>query len=404
MQLLWLKSDFVMPPDSGGKIRSYNLLRELRDLCDVTYVSFKDDDTIAPPEIRSCAHRVVSIPRTPEIKSGLRFHLRVVRRMASRLPYTSQKYRCPQIITAQRQHLGSANNDSTILLCDFLEMSENVDWRQSCPKVLFQHNVESMIWDRYYRTETHPLKKAYFNYERKRMARYESNTCNRFDMIFTVSDQDRQVLIEDLNVRRPIEVLETGVDTKFFSAAKPQDSVRGRLLFLGSLDWMPNIDGLLWFVREVYPLLKSQRAGVSLDIVGRRPAAKIHHLQANDPTIRVIPDVPDVRPYVRQCEIFVVPLRVGGGSRIKIYEAMAMNRTVVSTQIGAEGLPLTADSHLAIADSASDFASVTTKLLSNQCQRNKLAKAGHDLVTEKYQWKNVAKKLKDHCQQLADRT
>ena len=402
MRLLWMKSDYVIPPDTGGKIRTYNLLRELHRICDVTYLSFKA--SAAPnnePAIRSCASKVVTVYQPEEKKEGPSFYARVLRGLASPLPYILQKYRSQQIVNYQRQFLESkANGHPAVILCDFLEMAENVDWSLPCPKVLFQHNVESVIWQRYFETETNPLKRAYFNIERKRMSRYEQNACNRFDMVFTVSEQDKDTLRQKLGVTRPIEVLETGVDTEFFAPRPEADVVSGKLVFLGSMDWMPNIDGMLWFVDEVYPRIKAQRPDVSLDIVGRRPVAKIRQLAATDPSIQVVADVPDVRPHVAGGDLFIVPLRIGGGSRIKIYEAMAMRRPVVSTSIGAEGLPVRPDEDIAIGDSPAEFSAQVVRLLQDSQLKSSIASSGFHRVTENYQWKNVAHKLRNRCLEL----
>ena len=401
MRLLWMKSDYVIPPDTGGKIRTYNLLRELNRLCEVTYLSFKA--SLAPndePDIQACARRVVTVHRVEEQKEGLGFYSRVLRGMASRLPYIIQKYRSRDIVEHQRRFVRSDAQPS-VVLCDFLEMAENVDWSLPCPKVLFQHNVESMIWQRYFETERNPLKKAYFGYERTRMSRYESETCNRFDMVFTVSEEDKAKLRREYGVKRPIEVLETAVDAEFFLPDPTATPEASKLVFLGSLDWMPNVDGIKWFATEVYPLLKQRHQGVTVDIVGRRPVAEIRRLAEADASIRVIGNVPDVRPHITAGELFIVPLRIGGGSRIKIYEAMSMNRPVVSTTIGAEGLPLVPHEHIAIGDSPSEFANQISQLLENKDQQAALAKSAYDLVTRNYQWKHVAVKLRDHCQQLA---
>ena len=261
MRLLWMKSDYVLPPDTGGKIRTYNLMRELNKLCDVTYLAFKDRDTPNDePEIHACASDVVTVYQPEEKKDGIGFYTRVLGGMASQLPYILQKYRSRKIVDHQRRFVKSSGA-SPVVLCDFLEMAENVDWSLPCPKVLFQHNVESMIWERYYTTESNPVKKAYFNYERKRMSRYEADVCNRFDLVFTVSEEDRETLRNKFGVKCPIEVLETGVDTDFFVPRPEVCPVPGRLVFLGSMDWMPNIDGMKWFVQEVYPLIRKLVSG-----------------------------------------------------------------------------------------------------------------------------------------------
>ena len=402
MHLLWMKSDYIIPPDTGGKIRTYNLLRELNKLCDVTYLSFKS--STAPnveAGIRECASEVMTIHRAEEDKSGLSFYGRVLKGLASSQPYTVQKYRSGQIVGIQRTWLESHPDEPAVILCDFLEMSENVSWSLPCPKVLFQHNVESVIWSRHFENEGNPAKRAYFNLERRRMTRYEAAACNRFDLVFTVSEKDRAILRDGLGVSRPIEVLETGVDTEYFSPCADVRPTPGKLLFLGSMDWMPNIDGARWFVQEVYPAIKSDRPEVTLDIVGRRPTEEIIGFARQDGSIRVSGDVPDVRRYIAEADLFIVPLRIGGGTRIKIYEAMAMACPVVSTTVGAEGLPLEPDRNIVIGDSPIEFAQQVRRLLEAPSVKEAVAEEGYRFVSENCSWKNVAMKLHDRCAQLA---
>ena len=205
MRILWMKSDYVIPPDTGGTIRTYNLMRELHKLCDLTYLAFKGSDTPnTEPEISECASDVRTVFQPEEHKDGLGFYLRVLRGMASKLPYVIQKYRHNKIIEHQRKFVAEDPKNS-VVLCDFLEMAENVDWSLPCPKVLFQHNVETMIWERLYLTETHPLKKAYFNFERKRMKKYEADVSNKFDFVFAVSDEDKTKFQNEFGVTTPMK-------------------------------------------------------------------------------------------------------------------------------------------------------------------------------------------------------
>ncbi|MDA0658938.1 MAG: glycosyltransferase [Planctomycetota bacterium] len=404
MQLLWLKSDYIVPPDTGGKIRTYNLLRELRKLCDVTYVSLKSSDTPnTEPLMQDCADEIVTVHRTDEIKQGIGFYSRVVRRIPSTLPYIVQKYRCPAIRRFQKSWPpASKSTEPAVIVCDFLEMTQNIDWSTPYPKVLFQHNVESLIWKRYVEHESNQMKRAYFSFEANRMRRYESKVCNRFDLVLTVSQEDRALLQSEFGVNRPMEVIETGVDINFFFPRPETTPVPGKLVFLGSLDWMPNIDGTRWFIHEVYPHVKSQFPGVTLDLVGRRPTAEIRRFAALDNSIGLIPDVPDVRPYIAQADLFIVPLRIGGGSRIKIYEAMAMARPVVSTRIGAEGLDLVPGHHIAITDEDPvAYANELVRLLTNPSARNAIAQQGFHFVVENFPWSRIAQKFHQLCLNLA---
>jgi polysaccharide biosynthesis protein PslH len=410
MHVLWIKSDYIDPPDSGGKIRTYNLLRQLRQLCEVTYLSLSDtklqeDNKVDLP----WASRAVTFHQAEEPKEGWRFYGRVLARMFSPEPYFVQKYRSRKIRNWQRNPLSSnsiscGKDDETVLVCDFLDMSGNVAWSTPYPKILFQHNVESVIWRRYFENERKRLHRAYFWFEHRRLKRYESNACNRFDMVITVSPKDKEVLQHDLGVVTPMKVIETGVDVEYF--APPQDAVPvpARLLFLGSLDWMPNIDGIDWFLRDVYPQIKARSPQVTLDLVGRRPTSAIRALVDGDSSLRVCGDVPDVRPYLAAADLCLVPLRIGSGTRLKIFEAMAMRCPVISTTVGAEGLPLKHDRHLLLADSAREFAEAVVSLLENPSKKQALAAEGHDFVTTNYSWKHVGRQLYDACLSVCAKT
>lgn len=402
MQILWIKSDYVDPPDTGGKIRTYNLLREINRICPVTYVSLWSKGSTATVKSSDWASRIEAYPHSEEKKSGVLFALRVLAGMFSEKPYIVQKYKCPEIRDSQYRltsESGQASAGGAVLVCDFLEMVGNVNWGLPCPKLLFQHNVEHIIWRRYFENEQNLLKKFYFWFEHWRMKRYERQACNRFDLILAVSPQDKDVM-QQLGVHTPIEIVETGVDTTFFAPRHDVRVVPGRLLFLGSLDWMPNIDGIKWFVQDIYPRIRQACPTVSLDIVGRRPTAEIQALVSESESVRVFGSVPDVRPHISEADVFVVPLRIGSGTRLKIFEAMAMQKPVVSTTIGAEGLPIEHDRHLLLADSPEDYADAVVSLVQNPVRNKALASAGHELVRGKYSWTSVGAKLHEVCRRL----
>ena len=394
MRVIWLKSDYIDPPDTGGKLRTYNLLRELCNRCAVTYASLTSTDPKNEAGSRSWATDILPIFRREERKAGLVFYLRLLKRLFSVKPYIVQKYLCPEIQAFQQE---PGDREESVLICDFLEMAGNVVWSTPWPKILFQHNVESVIWRRYVENETDWLKRAYFWFEYKRLSRYERKTCNQFDRVLAVSERDRDTM-RSMGVSVPIEVIETGVDVEFFSPDQHVTPTPNKLLFLGSLDWMPNIDGLRWFTSEIYPLIRQKCPGVTLDIVGRRPTPFISSLPAKDESIRVFGDVPDVRPHIAVSDIFVVPLRVGSGTRLKVFEAMAMRRPVVSTTIGAEGLPLTHGTDVVLADSPEEYATQVAALLDDPARKEAIADNGYRLVTEQYSWRTVSNRLFEVCQ------
>ena len=181
--------------------------------------------------------------------------------------------------------------------------------------------------------------------------------------MLAVSDADRRHVrrLYGDGVPRPVHVVPTGVDTSYFAPeASPADS--RNLVFTGSMDWLPNEDAMVFFCREVLPLIRADEPGVTLSIVGRAPTPTVEKL-ADGHGITVTGRVDDVRPYMRDAAVYIVPLRIGGGTRLKIFEAMAMGKAVVSTTVGAEGLPVTSGEHLLLADEPRTFARAVVRLL-----------------------------------------
>ncbi len=397
MRVLWIKSDFPNPADTGGKIRTRQLLRELARRVQVTFLSYvpPDLDRRYLEELRCEGLTVEAVPRAEEIKVGVRFFMRVLTNLLSPRPYFISKY-IDRAMAAKVRELGRIQRHD-VALCDFLEMAWCADHVEGIPIALFEHNVETLIWRRYAEVETNPVKLAYFNFEKRRVARSEQGACARFDRVFTVSDDDGKILQSEFGLRDFV-TLPTGVDTEYF---RPQlGEIDNRLVFCGSMDWMPNIDAFWWFYRSIYPRLQEAIPGLTFAVVGRRPPQDILAAAAQDSSLIVTGTVADVRPDVAAGQLYIVPLRVGGGTRIKIYEAMAMRRCVVSTTIGAEGLPLVAGEHLAIADGEADFANAVIELLQDGNKRDKMATAAYRLVTENYSWSRAADVLQRSLEAL----
>lgn len=390
MRILWIKSDFPFPADTGGKIRTGHLLAGLAKQNNVTFLSYVPPDLDAKyvNQLRGYGIKVESIPRAEESKQGLAFILRVIAKLFSRRPYIVNKYITPEMT----ERIGSimASGQIDVVVCDFLEMAWCADYLQGTPGALFEHNVETLIWRRYHEVERNILKKLYFACEKKRMERFEKCACAAFKLTLTVSDKDGDLLRREFGVKRYLTI-PTGVDTSYFHPMGRE--IKNRFVFCGSMDWMPNIDGFWWFYQSIFPLIKDDYPEASLTVVGRRPTPEIVMAGEKDPSIHITGTVADVRPEVASAQLYLVPLRVGGGTRIKIYEAMAMKKCVVSTTIGAEGLPLADGVNIVLADTPGDFAEKVKELLRDDYKRNKIAEAGYKLVTEKYSWSKATEKL-----------
>ncbi|NIR66462.1 MAG: glycosyltransferase [candidate division Zixibacteria bacterium] len=392
MKILWIKSDFLYPADTGGKIRSYNILKQLSAVHEVSYLCLTEEEPSgeALDYLRSFCSKVECIPFNPDKKFSLRFYLSLVKNLFSEYPYVINKYRDHRLEKRINDFIDSKGID--IILCDFLEMAANcIDI--DVPKVLFQHNVEAEIWRRHYEVSRSLLKKAYLKMEYRKFYSYERRACSAFDDVLVVSESDGRLLENEYSVRHTT-LIPTGVDVDYFKPdagkMKPEN-----IVFVGSMDWIPNQDAAEYFVKDIYPGIKSRRPDARFYIVGRRPPEHIRILGERDNSITITGTVDDIRPYVDGARVYVVPIRIGGGTRIKIYEALAQKKAVVSTTVGAEGLPLTDGKHIIIKDEPNDFAEAVLELMENENSALKLGDSGHNYVAENYSWEKVAGKFSD---------
>jgi glycosyltransferase involved in cell wall biosynthesis len=201
-----------------------------------------------------------------------------------------------------------------------------------------------------------------------------------------------------------VAAIPTGVDTEFFTPSGTVRRAPHHLVFTGSMDWLPNEDGIRWFVTDILPRLKALVPDVTVTVVGRHPPEAIRALATTDASVRVTGTVPDVRPFIESAAGFIVPLRIGGGTRLKIFEAMAMECPVVSTPVGAEGLPVRDGEHLLLAESAEDFARAAAGLLLDQPRAAALASAAAALVRTSHSWRRVAEEFAAQCQSVPEAT
>jgi sugar transferase (PEP-CTERM/EpsH1 system associated) len=343
--------------------------------------------------MREVCTDVIAIPRSDPPKGSWRFYVDAARHLASPLPYAVEKYRSPAFARRLRGLLAERAFD--LIVCDFLFPAINMPGVLPCPSVVFTHNVESEIWRRHTETKTSTLGRLLYGMQYRRMLRYEPRALARFDGVLAVSEADGETLrrlYPDI-IRRPVHIVPTGVDTRYFTpAACPSPPMSRSVVFTGSMDWLPNEDAMLFFCRETLPLIRREEPDVTLTIVGRAPTPSVSAL-ARQHGVSVTGRVDDVRPYVRDAAVYVVPLRIGGGTRLKIFEAMAMAKAVVSTHVGAEGLPVTDGEHVCLADEPQAFASAVVRLLRDLNRRRQLEAAARALVLERHDWSAVAGRL-----------
>jgi sugar transferase (PEP-CTERM/EpsH1 system associated) len=407
MRILWLKTELLHPVDKGGKIRTYEMLRQLRRSHEVTYLTltFPDD----APENSECAveqateycQRLIPVPHQLRPKTGAGFYGELLGNLASPLPLTLARYRSAAMRRAIAEELRQRDYD--LIVCDFLTPSVNLSVETPCPKLLFQHNVEAMIWQRHAEQQTASWadlgKRLYLREQWRKMRHYERQACHQFDAVVAVSREDADHFRQQYGVPNVYDV-PTGVDVEYFRP-QPASIEPHSLVFVGSMDWLPNEDGVVYFAEEILPRVAAELPGVTVKIVGRNPTPRVLELARKHLPVTVTGRVDDVRPHVAAAAACIVPLRIGGGTRLKIFEAMAMGKPVVSTAIGAEGLPVRDGAELLIADGPDQFAQSVVRLLRDDALRQQIGQNARAAVCARFGWEAATASFARICERVA---
>lgn len=387
MKILWVNSSYLHPTNRGGQIRTLETLRELHKRHEIHYTALAYPHEPEGPA-RASEYSTRNFPVMFEIvhKRSLKFLPQLVLGgLFSSLPLAISRWRSEELRRTVAKLMQEERYDAVV--CDFLVTAVNFPELELERAVLFQHNVESIIWKRHAETAPDPLRRAFFQLQERRMLRFEEASCQRAASVIAVSDNDVQTMRELFGVEST--AVPTGVNLEYFRPPE-QESERKGLVFVGSMDWLPNVDGVQWFVKEILPRIRAAIPELPVKIVGRRPAPAIQALAEADPYLEVTGTVPEVRPYLWNAAASIVPLRVGGGTRLKIYESMAAGTPVVSTAIGAEGLDVVDGETIAIADDPEAFARRCLELVDDRGMREKMSRAAMQMVADRYSWTKVA--------------
>jgi glycosyltransferase involved in cell wall biosynthesis len=282
-----------------------------------------------------------------------------------------------------------------LLVCDFLQPSLNFRQLSGAPTLLFEHNIESVIPRRHFETSRNPIAKVFWRLQWRRMQRYEKDACAKFNGVVAVSDKDKEILEREFGARN-IFTIPTGVDIEYFFPGE-EPVAQNSLVFTGSMDWLPNEDAILFFAREILGQIKREIPAVKLTVVGRNPSKHLIKELNSYPEIDVVGRVDDVRPFISNHALYIIPLRIGGGTRIKAYEAMAMGKAVVSTTVGIEGLPVTDGENVILADGADSFAQAVVMLLRDKERRQQVGMKARSFVRGNFGWQKVASEFANIC-------
>ena len=392
-RLLFVSPRYLFPLDSGGKIRTTQILRGLKGgYFDITLAS------PAPPagaddasELTSVCDRFASWPETPR---GPLFRYLRMRHLVSRLPIPV----ATDISPAARRLIGEElARHPDLVVADFTHTGVLLPERLAVPSVLFTHNVEAEIFARHLDVAQNPIYRAIWRNQLDKMRRFEAAQLRAFDTVIAVSERDSAQFRQQYGVAA--KTIATGVDLDFLRfESPPPNNDDATIVFTASMDSFANIDGVQWFMDAVWPLVAAEEPRARVAIVGRNPDAKlVRSAREQGLPWHFTGSVEDVRPYVHDATVYVIPLRVGGGTRIKAYEAMALGRPVVSTTIGVEGLQLVPDRHYLAGDTPEAFAASVMQLLRDPALRARLAGAARDFVEQHFSARSVAKGFETIC-------
>jgi polysaccharide biosynthesis protein PslH len=393
MHVAIVDEELPYPLNSGKRIRTFQLVSRLARRHRITYICHRNADPReamqAHSVLRDVGIETVVVDRSIPLKSGPFFFARLAGNLLSPLPYSvashSSRTLRRAVLNLQSRTVVDLWQAEWTPYAAFFRVLGNAR------RLIMAHNVESQIWHRYYENETNLAKRWYIGHQWRKFERFERQAFHQVDRVVAVSPEDAASIREHFGVRY-VDVVDNGVDTEYFQPLY-SGRVPGRILFLGSLDWRPNLDAVEQLLSRIFPAVRAQDPAARLFLVGRNPPDSLRQRVATTPGLELHADVPDVRPFLAQAAVMVVPLRIGGGSRLKILEAMAAGTPVVSTRIGAEGLKVEHGTHLTVVDGDDQMAGSIVGVLRNSAGAEAKARNARRLVEDRYCWETLAERL-----------
>lgn len=387
-------------------MRNYNIVKELSRKNAVHLVTFTQRNRHPSRERIELSRDVLSnyceeitIVDVPTDDCVVKWYSLLALNLFSAQPYSAWRFRSSRMVQAIEDQLNRHAFD--IVHVDTIALAGYIKHLRELPAVLNHQNVESALLLRRAATEKNLATKAYIALQGQKLRRSEKLALGRYDGNISVSELDSQELLT-LNPAATLHVVPNGTDTEFFKPliGEKEDS---SLVFAGSMAWYPNRDAMILFCRKIWPLIKTELPGITMNLIGSHPPAEVIKLGLQDGRFKVLGFVDDVRPYIARAAVYVVPIRVGGGTRLKILDAMAMGKAIVSHPIGAEGLDVTDGTDIIIAEEPEAFARRVIELVQDESRRNTLGHNARETAVEKYSWSMIIPRLEDFYREVSNR-
>jgi len=396
MHILWLSHFVPYPPKGGVLQRSFNLLREISKGNKIYLVAFNQkallpnaqdiDRALAALKKYCCKITVIPLPAD---KSKWSKNTLIFKSLFTKKPYTVN-WNCS---VEMKNAVGKVYKEfkPDVIHYDTIGMAEYL--QRNIPGVLNHHNVESRMLLRRAQKEKNYLKKLYFYQEAKKIERYEKKVCKLFQSNLVVSDEEKSIL-KKIVPGAKIDIVPNGVDISYF-VPPDEEPDNETLIFAGAMNWYPNKDAMLFFADEIWPLLKTKRPTIKMIVVGQSPPKKLLNLHKKDPHFIVTGYVNDVRSYLNKASIYVCPIRDGGGTRLKILDALSSGKPTVATSIAVEGIRITPGENVVIANTPKEFEKEILYLIDNPEKRKQLSTEGRYLTETLYEWSHIGSHLND---------
>ena len=393
--ILFLATRFPYPPDDGGKIDTLTNIKILSRNYGVFlfYIGNKDEKE---KELEKHTSLQGLYSYTKDTKNNL---IGIFINLFCKVPYTISKYHDYKIYKKIEGIIKEKNID--IVFINHLHMAfYGKLMKEKFPGIkliLREQNTEYIFWKRIFKEEKNVLKKFIFWWQSFKILNYEREIINIFDKCFMISPVDQLNLLK-INLNAKTVAIPTAINIKKYQLSQTINTIPHSMIYVGNFSWLPNLQGLLWFLREVWPEIVEEFSDAKIFIVGKNPSDEIIRFKSKN--IIVTGYVNDIKPWIAKAEIFLVPLFSGGGIRIKILEAMAMKKPIVSTSIGAEGIGVSNMKNIIVSDNKENFVKSIKLLFNNKKIRDNLSKNSRKLIEEKYSFEVIEKALTQAIENL----